>query len=39
MHTILSTHVYNVIFLMNIFETAIENSKNTFNCMEQIRQN
>jgi hypothetical protein len=31
--------VYNVIFLMTIFETAIANAKNTLNTMEQIRQN
>jgi hypothetical protein len=29
--------VYNVIFLMTIFETAIASAKNTLNSMEQIR--
>jgi hypothetical protein len=31
--------VYNVIFLMTIFDKAIENVKNTLNSIEQIRQN
>jgi hypothetical protein len=31
--------VYNVIFLMIIFEMTVVNAKNTLNNMEQIQQN